>query len=156
MKPQQFTRTCLIAAAISAVFLMTSHFAAQNVSESELRYREALRKQQVDGDLPAAIKLYQDIVATKTADRVTKAKALLQLAACYDTLGRESQTLYQQIVRDFADQPAAAQARKKLDALRPPAAPAGMTMRKIDFSPGLIYATDGQRAIFEQPDNEST
>src|SRR5262245_39729727 len=130
MKPRQFTRTFLIAGAISAVFVMTPQFAAQNVSESELRYREAVRKQIVDGDIQAAIKLYQYIVASKTADRAVKAKALMQLAACYETVGKESQTVYQQIARDFPDQPAAAQARAKLRASAPPPT---MTIRQIEF-----------------------
>lgn len=156
MKARKLTQTFLIAAAISAILVMTSHFAAQNVSESELRYREALRKQQVDGDLPVAIKLYQGIVGSKTADRTVKAKALLQLAVCYETLGKESQTVYQQIVRDFADQPAAAQAKAKLAVLRAPAPPPTMTMRKIEFGPGIdtrrVLVTDGERVFYVDAD----
>ena len=109
MKTRQFTHRILVAA-IAALFLMTSPIAAQNVSPAELQFREALHKQQVEGDLNGAIKLYQNIVALKTTDRAVKAKALLQLAAAYDTLGKQSENLYQQIVREFADQPAATQA----------------------------------------------
>ena len=153
MKRRQFTRNFLIAAAISAIFVMTSQFTAQTVSESELRYREALRKQQVDGDLPAAIKLYKEIAASKTANKATKANALLQLAACYEKLGQESQAVYLQIVRDFSDQPAAMQARTKLAALRPPAPPPSTTLRKIELGAGVqnLVATDGQRALYWDP-----
>jgi Tol biopolymer transport system component len=58
--------------------------------------------------------------------------------------------VYQQIVRDFADQPAASQARAKLAALRPPAPPSTQTLRKIELGPGVqnIVATDGQRAVY--------
>src|SRR5262249_4080244 len=115
--------------AIAVLLLMTSLVAAQSVSQGELQFREALHKQQVEGDLNGAINLYQAIVSSKTADKVVRAKALLQLAMAYDTLGRQSESLYQQIVRDFPDQPAAVQAKAKLAALRPPAAPATMTMR---------------------------
>jgi Tol biopolymer transport system component len=150
MKRPKLTRTLLIATAISAIFVMSSHFVAQNVSESELRYREAVRKQQVDGDLPAAMNLYQDIIASKTADRATKAKALLQLAGCYETLGKESETVYQQIVRDFGDQPAATQARSKIAARRGSAASTPMAMRKMEFGAGIdnIVGTDGQKAVY--------
>ena len=60
---------------------MTSPVAAQNVSQAELQFREALHKQQVEGDLNGAVKLYQSTVAAKATDRAVKAKALLQLAA---------------------------------------------------------------------------
>src|SRR4051794_22584180 len=108
----QFTQRFLTIV-IAAMLLTTSYSVAQKVSDAELRYRDALHKQQVEGDLNGAIKLYQSIIASKT-DRATKAKALLQLAGCYDTLGQKSESLYQQIVHDFADQPAAKQAAEKL------------------------------------------
>jgi lipopolysaccharide biosynthesis regulator YciM len=112
----RFARRFLITAGFiaGAILTMVSYSTAQKVSESELQFREALHKQQVQGDLPAAIKLYQNIAASKTADRAVKARALLQLAECYEKLGQQSERVYQQIVRDFADQPAASQARAKL------------------------------------------
>src|SRR5438132_3133359 len=152
MKTHQLTRRFLITAGFiaGAILTMVSYSTAQKVSESELQFREALHKQQVQGDLPAAIKLYQNIAASKTADRVVKARALLQLAACYEKLGQQSEGVYQQIVRDFADQPAASQARAKLAALRPPTPPSTQTLRKIELGPGVqnIVATDGQRAVY--------
>jgi tetratricopeptide (TPR) repeat protein len=53
--------------------------AAQKISEAELQLRAASHKQSVEGDLAGAIKLYESIVSSKTADRAVKAKALLQL-----------------------------------------------------------------------------
>jgi len=150
MKTRQLTRRFLIAGFIAgAILTMVSYSTAQKVSESELQFREALHKQQVEGDLPAAIKLYQNIAASKTADRAVKARALLQLAACYEKLGQQSERVYEQILRDFADQPAASQARAKL-ALRFPAPPSTQTLRKIELGPGVqnIVATDGQRAVY--------
>src|SRR2546427_2060548 len=93
MKTHQLTRRFLITAGFiaGAILTMISYSTAQKVSESELQFREALHKQQVQGDLPAAIKLYQNIAASKTADRVVKARALLQLAACYEKLGQQSE-----------------------------------------------------------------
>src|SRR3989442_8266113 len=138
MKTHQLTRRFLITAGFiaGAILTMVSYSTAQKVSESELQFREALHKQQVGGDLPAAIKLYQNIAASKTAERAVKARALLQLAACYEKLGQQSERVYEQIVRDFADQPAASQARAKL-ALRFPAPPSTQTLRKIELGPGV-------------------
>jgi Tol biopolymer transport system component len=113
----------------------------------------AMTKEQVDGDLKTAIAAYQKIAADKSAPRDVRAKALLHLAGCYEKLGQQAQGVYQQIVRDFADQPAAAQARARLAALQQdehPAAPATMTQRMIektgrDFGAG---DTDGRRVVY--------
>src|SRR5262249_23717337 len=62
----------------------------------------------------------------------------------------QSKAVYEQIVRDFADQPAATQAKAKLAALRQTTSPSTMTMRKIEFGNGVqnVVATDGQRAVY--------
>jgi hypothetical protein len=60
-----------------------------------------------NSDLPGAIKLYQQIIEARSANRSVTARALLELAGCYDKLGQQSAAVYQQIVRDFGDQPAA-------------------------------------------------
>jgi Tol biopolymer transport system component len=151
MKIEHITKRFVAAiVGIFALLMMVSLSTAQNVSESELQFREAQHKQTVEGDLSNAIKIYQNIVSSKTADRAVKAKALLQLAACYEKLGQKSETTYQQIVRDFSDQPAATQARAKLAALRPPVPTSTMTVRKIDMGESLqnVVATDGQRAVY--------
>src|ERR1700683_3706392 len=95
----------------------------------------AMTKEQVDGDLKTAVAAYQKIAADKSAPRDVRAKALLHLAGCYEKQGQQAQSVYQQIVRDFADQPAATQARARLAALKQddrPAAPATMTQRQIE------------------------
>ena len=97
----------------------------------------ATTEEQVDGDLKTAIADYQRIASDKSAPRDVRAKALLHLAGCYEKLGQQAQGVYQQIVRDFADQPAAAQARTRLAALKQndhPAPPATITQRKIEAS----------------------
>ncbi len=113
----------------------------------------AIAKEQVDGDLATAIAAYRKIAANTSASRDVRSKALLHLAGCYEKLGRQALKVYRQIVRDFADQPAAAQARERLAALRQvahPPAPVTMTQRKIEtlgngMGPG---DTDGYRAVY--------
>ena len=81
-------------------------------------------------------------------------KILQNSDACYEKLGRQAQQVYEQIVRDYADQPAASQARTRLASLKQqehPAVPASMTVRKIEWSAlGNIGPddTDGERAIY--------
>lgn len=140
----------ILAAVFLAALTLTAPLVAQRVAEPEMLLREALHKQQVEGDLPSAIKLYQQIVAARSTNRSVTARALLELAGCYEKLGQQSATVYQQIVRDFGDQPAAVQARARLAALRSPASPATMTMRKLELADDIVQvlASDGQRGVF--------
>jgi len=107
-----------LAAAVLVALILETPAVAQSVSDAELLYREALHKQQVEGDLTSASKLYQQIASTKNGERTVIAKALLGLAGCYEKLGQPSESVYQRIVSEFADQPAAARARAKIAALR--------------------------------------
>ncbi len=110
----------------------------------------AITKEQVDGDLDTAIAAYRKIAANTSASRDIRASALLHLARCYEKLGREARNVYLQIVRDFPDQPAAAQARARLAALNQDGHPTAMTQRKIDLpGPGLGPGdTDGRRVVY--------
>jgi Tol biopolymer transport system component len=141
----------ILMAVIAALFLMISPIAGQNISDAERQYREALHKQQVEGDLNGAVKMYQSLIDAKTTDRVVKAKALRQLAIAYEALGKESDALssYEQIVKGFSDQPAVEEARRKIAEQRQSATPV-MTLRKIEPGASVqnVIATDGKRAIY--------
>ncbi len=121
------------------------------------RLQAAIEKEQVDGNVKSAMDVYQKIAADNSAPRSVRAKALLQLAGSYEKLGQQAQKVYEQIVRDFASEPAAAQARIRLAALRQTeraAEPAAMTQRRIEVpsfsrSPAIaIITTDGQRVVY--------
>ena len=148
MTTSHLTPRILVAVMLAAISIGVT-VTAQRVSESELLLREALHKQQVQGDLPEAIKIYQQIVSARNGDRSVTARALLELAGCYEKLGQQAEAVYQRIVRDFADQPVAAHARARLAALRPPA-PAPTILRKLDVGEDVmdVVASDGQRAVF--------
>jgi Tol biopolymer transport system component len=114
-----------------------------------------IAKEEVDGNLKSAMEVYQKIGADASAPRDVRAKALLRLAGCYEKLGRQAKQLYEQIVRDYADQPAANQARTRLAAIKQqehPAPPATMTLRKIAWlAVGNMGPpdTDGQRTVYQ-------
>ncbi len=116
-----------------------------------VRLESGIAKENADGDLKTAIDIYQKIAADASAPRDVKSKALLRLAGCYEKLGRQATQVYEQLVRDFADQPAATQARNRLAAMRLAASsePATMTQRKIEV-PGAAdpVFTDGQRTLY--------
>jgi Tol biopolymer transport system component len=83
-------------------------------------FQQALVKEQADGDLAAAIAIYQRIVRDFAGNRVLAAKALVQLGRCHEKLGsREAQKAYEQVLKDYADQKeAAGYARARLTAMR--------------------------------------
>ena len=85
-------------------------------------FQQALVKEQADGDLRAAIAIYQRIVRDFAGDRVLAAKALVQMGHCYERLGeaeaREARKAYERVVREFGDQAdVATEARSRLAAL---------------------------------------
>src|SRR5580704_2637775 len=102
-------------------------------SSAAVRLEGGMAKEDVDGDLKSAIDIYQKIAADASAPRDVRSKALLRLAGCYEKLGRQVTQVYEQIVRDFPDQPAATQARNRLAALQANSAPSTMTQRKIEL-----------------------
>jgi len=134
-------------------------------------FQQALVKEQADGDLGAAIALYQRIVRDFAGDRTLAAKALVQMGRCHEKLGtREAQKAYEQVLKEYADQAeAVGYARARLVVLRQSSSePAEPTIRArrllagdypgmVDFSGGptpdgrsLVYvdsATDKNLAI---------
>lgn len=82
-------------------------------------FQQALLKERAEGELGAAIRLYERIVEEFTDDRTLAARALVQMGQCWEKLGSaEAEAAYQRVVRDFADQPdLVAQAEARLAAL---------------------------------------
>src|SRR5215469_6239134 len=113
-----------------------------------------IEMENVDGDLKAAMSIYEKVAADTSAPRDVRAKALLRLAGCDEKLGKQAKQVYEEIVREYSDLPAAVQARSRLSAIRQqehPASPETMSVRRIDreklgnFGPG---DTDGNRASY--------
>lgn len=78
---------------------------AQAPRSGEVQLRAAQHKAEVEGDLKGAIEDYRRIVAAAAGNRAVAAEALVRMAECYQKLGdAEAQTIYERIVRDYADQ----------------------------------------------------
>ncbi len=105
--------------------------------QQEVQLQKAIQKETVDGDLQAAIEQYKKIISTRGVGRAVAARALLQLGSCYEKLGiADARKTFEQLLKDYGDQTEiAAQARARLAALAPSAAPApaitGPTVRKL-------------------------
>ncbi|MBE3065790.1 MAG: tetratricopeptide repeat protein, partial [Spirochaetes bacterium] len=62
-------------------------------------FQQALVKEQADGDLRAAIAMYQRIVRDFAGDRVLAAKALVQMGRCHEKLGsQDARKAYEQVL----------------------------------------------------------
>ena len=84
--------------------------------------QQALVMEQAEGNLQAAIRLYERIVQDFAADRPLAAKALVQMGQCYEKLGsQEAERAYRRVMSEYADQAdPVALARERLALLREP------------------------------------
>ena len=126
--------------------------------------QQALVMEQAEGDLQAAIQLYERIADEFAADRELVARALVQMGQCYEKLGStEAERAYQRVVSDFADQTDfVAQARARLAALHTaPTATGGPVARmllnstnpadrQIENPRGMVPSPDGRRVAYYQ------
>jgi hypothetical protein len=139
---------------LAILLLLFMWIVSAQTTAPAVQLESGIAKEEVDGDLKSAMEVYQKIAADSSAPRDVRAKALLHIGGCYEKLGKQARQVYEQVVRDYADQPAASQARTRLALLKQqehPAAPTTMTVRKIEWSKlGNIGAddTDGERAIY--------
>ncbi len=88
--------------------------------------QQALVKEQAEGDLRAAIDLYERIARDFADDAALAARALIQMGRCHERLGsQEARNAYRQVLERYPNEAeSAAQARARLEALnRPSPAP---------------------------------
>ena len=99
-----------------ALIVWSPHLPAQSGNDL---FQKALSKERAEGQLAAAIQLYEQVVREFAADRPLAAKALLQIGRCYERLGKDgAQKAYDRLVRDYGDQRTMAdEARARLVAL---------------------------------------
>ena len=90
---------------IIAIGLLAWTGAAVHAQSGNDLFQKALVKERTEGNIAEAIKIYQTIVQKYGADRKLAAKALIQMAECYQKLGdAESKKIYERLLRDYADQ----------------------------------------------------
>ncbi len=106
-------------ALIAAAMLILSAAGLQQTGDPGVLLRAAIEKEEVDGDLNAAIAQYKQIVASNGNHRAVAAQALLRLGGCYEKLGKaEARKTYQELIAGYSDQAReVALARERLSAL---------------------------------------
>ena len=82
-------------------------------------FQKALATERADGNLRAAIQLYERVVTEFPRDRAVVAQALVRMAECHEKLGDgNARRVYERVARDYADQSeSVAIARSRLAAL---------------------------------------
>jgi Tol biopolymer transport system component len=111
---------------------------------ADAQFQAALQKELVDGDLNGAIESYRSVMAHPRVSRNLAAQALVRMAGVYEKLGDDSKakTLYQQIVRDYSDQPEAmGAARAKLS----------QAPNASSRAPRLLWSGDGPNSVRARP-----
>ena len=102
--------------------------------QADVALQKAIRKEQVEGDIRGAIQQYAAVAAkyAKT-DRATAAMALVHEAQAYQKLGdAQANRIYEQLVKDYADQKdALAEARAHLGGPEKAAVAAGPATRVV-------------------------
>ena len=108
---------------IFVTFLGPLSAKAQSV---EQLYQDGQHKEQILGDLQAAILSYQKAVEKHEQSRQTAAQAQFRIGRCYEKLGNTDEAVkaYRQLLQDFDDQTeVTAEARARLAALGHPVSP---------------------------------
>ena len=108
---------------VVALLAMTLGRAQQSTKSLEAKLGEALHVEEIEGNTERAISMYASIANNPSAKPPVAARALLQMAGCYEKLGRpEATPTYQQVVDRYARYEEAAtivrRARTKLAAIQ--------------------------------------
>lgn len=103
---------------VFALILVVASSACAQQSAGVL-LQSGLYKEDVNGDLEAAIEIYERVLKEFPKDRPVAAKALLHIGLCYEKLGKqEAQKAYERLIKEYADQTEPARvAREKLEQL---------------------------------------
>jgi Tol biopolymer transport system component len=144
-------RLLLVAAAVLAAQPLG---AAGPPSEGELLLQRAIQKERVDGDLKAALKLYESVLETAKNDRPVAAEALLRMGQCHEKLGHaQARAAYERLVRDYPEQAEKVQvARQRLSALDSTRA-SGPVARRLYTGNLRALSPDGRYVVHDDNGN---
>jgi Tol biopolymer transport system component len=126
MKSNQFFAVVLFLA-----FVMVPAGYGQQTAEQ--LYQSALYKEEIEGELDVAIKIYETVIKQYPENRPVAAKSLLHSGICKERLGmKEAQKSYERVVRDYTDQSdIVAQAKVRLAVLGSPSDKKGFITRRV-------------------------
>ena len=87
---------------ILAIFLVSGTVTNTYSQDSKQLFQKGLMKENGEGDLQAAIKIYEEVVADENAENSVKAKAQLHIGLCYEKLGKtEAIKAYELVLQNY-------------------------------------------------------
>lgn len=136
---------------LAGTSVMIGQQADSRTDSPDVQLKAAVTRELVDGEITAAIQRYRAIATRyRTSHRSVAAKALVQMARTYEKLASpEARKTYEEVLRDFADQPEALEAHGRL-------AVVGRARAQSDVSPRRVLE-GGWAAMFDiSPDGRLT
>ena len=140
-----------------AVGLFTSTAQAKSAS---VMLQEGLYAEEIEGDLDAAIKVYEEIIAKPRVDKRVAAQAMYRLGMCYTKKqnGQKARETFEKLLRQYPKQKTIIeQVRPLLDEMRysDPAelmpADTAVAADYGDYRPGILVNEDNGLDDFTQP-----
>jgi Tol biopolymer transport system component len=123
-------RTVIATLALAAVFTVTA--VAQKASTPEAQLGAIINQAEVEGKFEAAIPNYKKFLANNGKNRSLAAKAQYHLGVAYEKLGNaEARKAYEQVVRDYPNEPVATDAKRQLAGLAGSPLPRLLTARQV-------------------------
>ena len=123
-------RTVIATLALAALFTLTA--VAQKGSTPEAQLGAIINQAEVEGKFEAAIPNYKKFLANNGKNRSLAAKAQYHLGVAYEKLGNaEARKAYEQVVRDYPNEPVATDAKRQLAGLAGSSLPRLLTARQV-------------------------
>ena len=100
MKSHQFI--VIVIVFVFAFVLVLDSYSQQT---AEQLYQSALYKEEIEGEMDAAIKIYETVIKQYPENRSVAAKTQLHIGLCYEKLGlKEAQKAYQKVIETYPEQ----------------------------------------------------
>lgn len=102
------------------VLTLVTHVIVKAQTDPEELLQSGVYKEEVEGELEGAIKIFEKIIAEHSQNRPVAAQALLHLGLSYEKLGNlKAEDAYQRLIKEFADQHSmVSEARMRLQKMR--------------------------------------
>ncbi|HGY57358.1 MAG TPA: hypothetical protein ENK44_16740 [Caldithrix abyssi] len=91
--------------ALTVILLLWIFYSVIAQVDASQLFLKACYEEEVNGDLQAAIAIYEKIIERYRSNRKVVAKAVLKMALCFEQLGdKKAEDLYRKILRDYKEQ----------------------------------------------------
>jgi len=123
-------RTVIATLALAALFTLTA--VAQKAGTPEAQLGAIINQAEVEGEFDDAIPNYKKFLANNGKNRSLAAKAQYHLGVAYEKLGNaEARKAYEQVVRDYPNEPVATDAKRRLAGLADSSLPRLLAARPV-------------------------